>query len=68
MFFPQGFMTAAMQSYARRTKIAIDTLMFRAEIRPYFKEEIVDEPENGVNIHGLFMEGCKCNPKTGTLE
>ncbi len=37
MFFPQGFMTAAMQSYARRTRIAIDSLMFRAEIRPYFK-------------------------------
>ena len=29
MFFPQGFMTAAMQSYARRTHIAIDTLTFR---------------------------------------
>ena len=30
LFFPQGFMTAAMQTYARRTRIAIDTLMFRA--------------------------------------
>ena len=29
-FFPQGFMTAAMQSYARRTHIAIDTLMFHS--------------------------------------
>ena len=37
-FFPQGFMTAAMQTYARRTHIAIDTLMFNSEIRPYFKE------------------------------
>ena len=30
LFFPQGFMTAAMQTYARRTHIAIDTLIFRA--------------------------------------
>jgi hypothetical protein len=30
MFFPQGFMTSAMQAYARRTHIAIDSLMFRA--------------------------------------
>lgn len=30
LFFPQGFMTAALQTYARRTRIAIDTLMFRA--------------------------------------
>ncbi len=29
-FFPQGFMTAAMQTYARRTRIAIDTLMFNS--------------------------------------
>lgn len=29
-FFPQGFMTAAMQTYARRTHIAIDTLMFNS--------------------------------------
>lgn len=40
MFFPQGFMTAAMQSYARRTHIAIDSLMFRAEIRPFFKDQV----------------------------
>ena len=61
-------MTAAMQSYARRTHIAIDSLMFRAEIRPYYQNEVTEEPTDGVNIHGLFMEGCKCNIKTGSLE
>ena len=48
-------MTAAMQTYARRTHIAIDTLMFRAEIRPYFKEDVTESPTDGVNIHGLFI-------------
>lgn len=40
LFFPQGFMTAAMQTYARRTHIAIDTLMFNTQIRSYFKDEV----------------------------
>jgi dynein heavy chain len=55
LFFPQGFMTSAMQSYARRTHIAIDSLMFRAEIRPYFKDQVTEEPVDGVNVHGLFI-------------
>ena len=55
MFFPQGFMTSAMQSYARRTHIAIDSLMFRAEIRSIYKSEVTSEPVDGVNVHGLFI-------------
>ena len=31
-FFPQGFMTAALQTHARATLIAIDTLDFRTEV------------------------------------
>jgi dynein heavy chain len=31
-FFPQGFMTAALQTHARATQIAIDTLDFRTEV------------------------------------
>jgi dynein heavy chain len=67
-FFPQGFMTAAMQTYARRTHIAIDTLMFTAEIKPYFKDQVTEGPKDGVNVHGLFIEGCRCNMKSGYLE
>jgi dynein heavy chain len=32
-FFPQGFMTAALQTHARATQIAIDTLDFRTEVQ-----------------------------------
>ena len=67
-FFPQGFMTASMQTYARRTHIAIDTLMFSSEIRPYYKEDVTEGPKDGVNVHGLYLQGCRCNMKTGFLE
>jgi len=60
-------MTAAMQTYARRTHIAIDTLMFNTNIRSYFKDEVTQAPLDGVNVHGLFIEGCKCNMQTGYL-
>jgi dynein heavy chain len=54
-FFPQGFMTSAMQSYARKTMIAIDSLMFRTEVRTFTKDDIREVPSEGVNIHGLFL-------------
>jgi dynein heavy chain len=31
-FFPQGFMTAALQTYARKTQIPIDQLQFKANV------------------------------------
>lgn len=59
-FFPQGFMTAALQLHARKTKIPIDMLEFhpapRTEVDP---ESLKGAPDSGVNIHGLFLQGCK---------
>ena len=31
-FFPQGFNTATMQSYARKNQVAIDTLSFKTTV------------------------------------
>lgn len=58
-FFPQGFMTATLQKYARGTKTAIDTLAFRTNVCPLMAEAVTEAPEVGVNIHGLFMQGAK---------
>jgi len=58
-FFPQGFMTAALQLHARKTKIPIDMLDFhpvaRNETEP---DKLKGPPETGVNLHGLFLQGC----------
>jgi Dynein heavy chain. len=40
-------MTAVLQTYARKTKIAIDTLQFRTEVRNFFEDNVTEIPENG---------------------
>jgi dynein heavy chain len=58
-FFPQGFMTGALQTHSRKTKIAIDTLAFRTEILPVGEDAVTEPPENGVYIYGLYLQGCR---------
>ncbi|KAJ2953865.1 hypothetical protein O0L34_g1493 [Tuta absoluta] len=58
-YFPQAFLTAAQQSYARKYKIAIDQLAFHFEVQ---REETKKErPAEGVYVDGLFMEGARWN-------
>jgi dynein heavy chain len=55
-FFPQGFMTGALQSHARRYKLPIDTLNFGFKILPIDNAEDVQEaPVDGLYIDGLYV-------------
>lgn len=58
-FFPQGFMTAALQGYARKTTIPIDALQFRTAVKEVFADQVDEAPADGVNIHGLYLQGAK---------
>lgn len=58
-FFTQGFLTGAKQNYARKYNIAIDLLDYDFEVVP--NEEEAVPPEDGINVVGMFMEGCKWN-------
>lgn len=60
MFFPQGFMTGVLQTHARQYRIAIDKLAYSFEFLEAEGAEDVDEaPEDGVYVHGLFMDGAR---------
>ena len=60
-FFPQGFMTASLQSYARATATPIDTIKFRTNILTIFSEGVEEAPETGVNMHGMYLQGADWN-------
>lgn len=67
-FFPQGFMTAALQTYARKTATPIDALQFKTNVREYYADEVKEAPDDGVNIHGLYIQGAKWDFNKKCLE
>ena len=66
-FFPQGFMTASLQTYARKHQTAIDTLGFKYLILEEQPSDITIAPTDGVIIYGLYLEGACYDPIIKTL-
>jgi len=59
-FFPQGFMTGALQVYARKYQFAIDTLQFGFNVLEAEDAEGVEEPPtDGMYISGLYLEAAR---------
>lgn len=68
-FFPQGFMTASMQLHARSTKIPIDTLVWMTNPTNIASAaEVTKSPDTGMNVHGLFIQGCGWEVEKGMLK
>merc|ERR1712070_1071493 len=60
----QGFLTGMRQEVTRQHKKdqwALDDVINHTDVLPYEYERIKEVPDEGQNIHGLFMEGAKWN-------
>eukprot|EP01060_Flectonema_neradi_P032219 TRINITY_DN5085_c1_g2_i2.p1 TRINITY_DN5085_c1_g2~~TRINITY_DN5085_c1_g2_i2.p1 ORF type:complete len:4162 (+),score=927.24 TRINITY_DN5085_c1_g2_i2:1218-12488(+) len=68
-YFPQGFLTAALQTHSRRFKIPIDELTFRTHVTEWTDpDDITEDPPVGVYTHGFYLEGCRFNSESKTLD
>jgi len=67
-FFPQAFITASLQNYARKNVIAIDRLAYEFKILDDKSHtEITEKPSEGIYIYGMFLEGARWDHKKHIL-
>eukprot|EP01029_Cantina_marsupialis_P005823 TRINITY_DN1630_c1_g5_i3.p1 TRINITY_DN1630_c1_g5~~TRINITY_DN1630_c1_g5_i3.p1 ORF type:complete len:1943 (+),score=485.57 TRINITY_DN1630_c1_g5_i3:173-6001(+) len=69
-FFPQGFMTGALQVHARKFAIPINSLDFQFTIYDKFADELTEADltsNDGVVLSGLWMEGARWDREKSIL-
>ncbi|XP_053711973.1 dynein axonemal heavy chain 6-like isoform X3 [Synchiropus splendidus] len=80
-FFPQGFLTGVLQNHARHHNLPIDELNFRYNMVPeyidqgaetyeceMYEDKKLPKPENGVLVHGMFMEASRWDDDNMVIE
>jgi len=68
-FFPQGFLSSTIQSYARKNSMPIDRVTFKFQImeRKDPHDQHIVEPIEGCYTYGYFLEGCRYNQQIQSL-
>ncbi|RKO94585.1 dynein heavy chain and region D6 of dynein motor-domain-containing protein [Blyttiomyces helicus] len=68
LFNPQSFLTAIMQTTARKSEWPLDRMVLTVEVTKKAKEEYSGAPREGAYVHGLFMEGARWDTNTGMIQ
>ncbi|XP_078229183.1 dynein axonemal heavy chain 9 isoform X25 [Callithrix jacchus] len=66
-FNPQSFLTAVMQSTARKNEWPLDQMALQCDVTKKNREEFRSPPRVGVYVHGLFMEGARWDTQAGII-
>jgi dynein heavy chain len=68
LFNPKAFVTAVMQTYARKHKLPLDVMKFMTDVTTKTSpDQITEKPEEGCYIHGLCIEGAGWDKAEGRL-
>ncbi|KAK1890151.1 Dynein heavy chain 2 axonemal, partial [Dissostichus eleginoides] len=65
--FPNGFLTAVLQSSARQHNISVDTLSWEFIVSTVDNSNLLYPPKDGVFIRGLFLEGAGWDKRNSCL-
>uniref|UniRef100_A0A8C8WRI9 Dynein axonemal heavy chain 17 n=1 Tax=Panthera leo TaxID=9689 RepID=A0A8C8WRI9_PANLE len=66
-FNPQSFLTAIMQSMARKNEWPLDKMCLSVEVTKKNREDMTAPPREGAYVYGLFMEGARWDTQTGVI-
>ncbi|GAB0197858.1 dynein heavy chain 9, axonemal [Grus japonensis] len=66
-FNPQSFLTAIMQSTARKYEWPLDKMTLQCDVTKKNREDFASPPREGAYVHGLFMEGARWDTQTGII-
>ncbi|XP_045920170.1 dynein axonemal heavy chain 2 isoform X2 [Micropterus dolomieu] len=65
--FPNGFLTAVLQSSARQHNISVDTLSWDFIVSTVDDSNLLYPPKDGVFVRGLYLEGAGWDKKNSCL-
>ncbi|XP_042367999.1 dynein axonemal heavy chain 2 [Plectropomus leopardus] len=65
--FPNGFLTAVLQSSARQRNISVDTLSWEFIVSTVDDSNLLYPPKEGVFIRGLYLEGAGWDKRNSCL-
>ncbi|XP_041843992.1 dynein heavy chain 11, axonemal [Melanotaenia boesemani] len=67
LFNPQSFLTAVLQSIARKNQWPLDNMILTVDVTKKMKDDFGHPPREGAYIHGLFMEGARWDSQSGVI-
>ena len=67
LFNPQSFLTAIMQSMARKNEWPLDKMALQVDVTKKNKEDMTAPPREGAYLSGLFMEGARWDTQSGAI-